>query len=100
MRILLADDLHVFDFCTRFADKMPNGIDYDLRKLHYGVALQANRPALGAVFAYVPTSQVLLSSDYPPGTSTGGIRGLDELSEPRVEAFGVAVIDGVQIARL
>jgi hypothetical protein len=35
---------------------MPNGIDYELRKLHYDVALQANRLALAAVFAYVPTS--------------------------------------------
>ena len=57
---------------------MPNGIDYELRKLHYDVAHQANRPALGAVFAYVPTSQVLLGSDYPLGTSTDGIRGLEE----------------------
>ena len=78
MRILLAGDLDVFDFCTRFADKMPNCIDYELRKLHYDVALRANRPALAAVFAYVPTSQVLLGSDYPFGTSTDGIRGLEE----------------------
>jgi hypothetical protein len=40
--------------------------------------LRANRPALAAVFAYVPTSQVLLGSDYPFGTSTDGIRGLEE----------------------
>jgi predicted TIM-barrel fold metal-dependent hydrolase len=40
--------------------------------------LQANRPALAAVFAYVPTSQVQLGSDYPFGTSTDGIRGLEE----------------------
>ena len=57
---------------------MPNGIDYELRTLRYDVALQANRPALAAVFAYVPTSQVLLGSDYPFGTSTDGIRGLEE----------------------
>jgi hypothetical protein len=78
MRILLADDLGVFDFCTRFPDKTPNGIDYELRKLQYDVALQANRPALAAVFAEVPTSQVLLGSDYPFGTSTDGVRGLQE----------------------
>jgi hypothetical protein len=40
--------------------------------------LQANRPALVAVFAYVPTSQVQLGGDYPFGTSTDGIRGLEE----------------------
>jgi predicted TIM-barrel fold metal-dependent hydrolase len=42
------------------------------------VALQANRPALAAFFAYVPISQVLLGSDYSFGTSADGIRGLEE----------------------
>jgi hypothetical protein len=40
--------------------------------------LRANRPALAAVFAYVPTSQVQLGSDYPFGTSTDRIRGVEE----------------------
>jgi predicted TIM-barrel fold metal-dependent hydrolase len=57
---------------------MPNGIDHELRKLHYDVALQANRPALAALFAYVPISQVLLGSDYPFGTSADGVRGLND----------------------
>jgi predicted TIM-barrel fold metal-dependent hydrolase len=65
-------------FGREFADKMPNGIDHELRKLHYDVALQANRPALAALFAYLPISQVLLGSDYPFGTSADGIRGLEE----------------------
>jgi 6-methylsalicylate decarboxylase len=65
-----------------FAEQMPNGIDHELRKLHYDVALQADRPALAALFAYVPMSQVLLGSDYPFGSSTDGIRGL--------EAYGLA----------
>ena len=45
------------------------------------VALQANRPVLAAVFAYIPASQVLLGSDYPFGTSTDGIRGLEEYAK-------------------
>jgi predicted TIM-barrel fold metal-dependent hydrolase len=75
---LLAGRAAVMGFGREFADKMPNGIDHELRKLHYDVALQANRPALAALFAYVPMSQVLLGSDYPFGTSTDGIRGLEE----------------------
>jgi predicted TIM-barrel fold metal-dependent hydrolase len=61
-----------------FADRLPNGIDHELRKLHYDVALAANRPALAALFSYVPVSQVLLGSDYPFGTSGDGIRGLED----------------------
>jgi predicted TIM-barrel fold metal-dependent hydrolase len=75
---ILAGRAAVMGFGREFADKMPNGIDHELRKLHYDVALQANRPALAALFAYLPISQVLLGSDYPFGTSADGIRGLDE----------------------
>jgi predicted TIM-barrel fold metal-dependent hydrolase len=75
---LLAGRAAVMGFGREFAEKMPNGIDHELRKLHYDVALQANRPALAALFAYVPISQVLLGSDYPFGTSADGIRGLED----------------------
>jgi predicted TIM-barrel fold metal-dependent hydrolase len=75
---ILAGRAAVMGLGREFAEKMPNGIDHELRKLHYDVALQANRPALAALFAYVPISQVLLGSDFPFGTSADGIRGLEE----------------------
>lgn len=75
---ILAGRAAVMGLGREFAAKMPNGIDHELRKLHYDVALQANRPALAALFAYVPLSQVLLGSDYPFGTSGDGIRGLED----------------------
>jgi predicted TIM-barrel fold metal-dependent hydrolase len=67
------------------AERLPNGLDHELRKLHYDVALAANRPALAALFTYVPVSQVLLGSDYPFGTAGDGIRGL--------ETYGLAAGD-------
>jgi predicted TIM-barrel fold metal-dependent hydrolase len=74
-----------------YAERLPNGLDHELRKLHYDVALAANRPALAALFGYVPVSQVLLGSDYPFGTAGDGIRGL--------EAYGVAPGDLERIYR-
>jgi 6-methylsalicylate decarboxylase len=68
-----------------FKEKIPNGIDAELKKLHYDVALAANKPHLAALFTYVPVSQVLLGSDYPFGTATDGIAGLD--------AFGLSQAD-------
>jgi 6-methylsalicylate decarboxylase len=75
---VLAGRAAVMGFGREFADKIPNGLDHELQKLHYDVALQANRPALAALFAYVPISQVLLGSDCPFGSSADGIRGLEE----------------------
>jgi len=74
----LAGRAQVMGMGRQFADKMPNGIDHELRRLHYDVALQANRPALAALFAFVSASQVLLGSDFPFGTSADGVRGLEE----------------------
>ena len=65
-----------------FARHLPRGMDHELKKLHYDVALAGNRPALAGLFNFVPVSQVLLGSDYPFGTSSDGIAGL--------EAYGLA----------
>lgn len=75
---IFAGRAEVMGLARAFAEKVPNGIDHELRKLNYDVALAANRPALSALFSYVPVSQVLLGSDYPFGTSADGIRGLEE----------------------
>ncbi len=75
---ILAGRAEVAGMTRAFADSIPNGLDHELKKLFYDVALAANQPALAALFSYVPVSQVLLGSDYPFGTSSDGIRGLEE----------------------
>jgi predicted TIM-barrel fold metal-dependent hydrolase len=47
------------------ADKVPNGIDYELKRLYYDVAGAAYRPAIAALTALVPTTQILFGSDNP-----------------------------------
>src|SRR5262245_30640991 len=49
------------------AEKVPNGIDYELKRLHYEIAGSVNRPAMSALMNLVPTSQILFGSDYPWG---------------------------------
>ena len=75
---ILAGRATVTGLTRAFAEKIPNGMDHELKKLYYDVALAANKPALAALFTYVPVSQILLGSDYPFGTSTDGIKGLEE----------------------
>ena len=53
-------------------------IEKTLQRLYYDVALAGNKPALAALFAFAPMSQVLLGSDYPFGTSTDGIKALED----------------------
>ena len=73
------------------AQRMPNGIDHELRRIHYDIALAANRPALLALFDYVPVSQVLLGTDYPFGSTAETLSGL--------EAFGLGGDDVQRVCR-
>jgi 6-methylsalicylate decarboxylase len=72
-----------------FLDRVPKGIDYELRKLHYDVALACFKPALAALFAYIPESQVLLGSDFPFSSVALSIKGLEEhgLSKDTLDAL-------------
>ena len=47
------------------AEKAPNGIEYELKRLHYDIAGTAYRPAIAALTSLVPTTQILFGSDNP-----------------------------------
>lgn len=47
------------------AEKAPNGIEYELKRLHYDIAGTAYRPAIAALTSFVPTTQILFGSDNP-----------------------------------
>ncbi len=65
-----------------FLGRVPKGVDHELRKLHYDVALASFKPALAALFAYIPVSQVLLGSDFPFSSIGLSIKGLEEHGLP------------------
>jgi 6-methylsalicylate decarboxylase len=46
-------------------DKIPNGIEFELKRLYYDIASSTNRPSMAALMKLVPTSQILFGSDYP-----------------------------------
>ena len=59
--------------------KLPNGVEWELRRLHYEIAGSANRPAMAALTNLVPMSQILFGTDYPYApvrTTAEGMRDL------------------------
>ena len=45
--------------------KVPNGVEYELKRLYYEIANSANRPTMAALTNLVPTSQIMFGTDYP-----------------------------------
>jgi predicted TIM-barrel fold metal-dependent hydrolase len=46
-------------------EKLPHGVDYELKRLYYDVAVSGHRPAIAALTNFVPMSQILFGSDFP-----------------------------------
>jgi predicted TIM-barrel fold metal-dependent hydrolase len=47
------------------AEVLPDGVDYELKRLFFETANAAYAPNMAALRAYVPISQVLFGTDYP-----------------------------------
>jgi 6-methylsalicylate decarboxylase len=71
-------------------DKMPNGIEFELRRLYYDIASSANPPAMAALMKLVPISQILFGGDYPfvPITETASGMARVGLSAADLQSIG------------
>jgi 6-methylsalicylate decarboxylase len=47
------------------AQVVPDGIDFELKRLHYETANAAYAPNMAALLKFVPSSQVMFGTDYP-----------------------------------
>ena len=63
----------------KLAERLPNGVEYELKRLHYEIAGSANRPAMFALMSLVPTSQIIFGSDYPWGRTGPNAASLNDL---------------------
>jgi 6-methylsalicylate decarboxylase len=68
---------------------VPEGVENILRRQFYEIANSANLPAIAALKALIPTSQILFGSDFPlvplPATAEG--LGKLNLTEPELRAI-------------
>ena len=46
-------------------DQVPRGVEHELRRLYYDIAVSGYRPAIAALTSLVPMSQILFGSDHP-----------------------------------
>jgi 6-methylsalicylate decarboxylase len=71
-------------------DKIPNGIEFELKRLYYDIASSANPSSMAALMKIVPTSQILFGSDYPfvPIADTAGGMTRVGLSAADLQAIG------------
>jgi predicted TIM-barrel fold metal-dependent hydrolase len=72
------------------AEKMQNGVEYELKRLHYEIANSANRSAMSALMNLFPMSQIMFGSDYPfvpVGVTANGMNNLG-LSPADLQAIG------------
>ena len=61
------------------ADSLPDGIDFELKRLHYETANAAYAPNMAALLKYVPISQVLFGTDFPYVSVTENVSDLGKV---------------------
>jgi predicted TIM-barrel fold metal-dependent hydrolase len=61
------------------ADALPDGVDFELKRLYYETANAAYAPNMAALLKYVPVSQVLFGTDYPFVSVTENVTDLNKL---------------------
>lgn len=72
------------------AEKVPNGVEFELKRLHYDIASSANPPAMAALMKVVPTTRILFGSDYPYVPAAVTADGMTQLglSPAELQAIG------------
>jgi 6-methylsalicylate decarboxylase len=72
------------------AEKLPHGVDYELKRLYYDIAVSGYRPAIAALTSLIPTGQILFGSDFPyrPLGETADTMPQLRLSEADLNAIG------------
>jgi len=63
---------------AEFDRLVPNGAEYELKKLNFDVSNAATRPGLAALAAFVPVSQIFFGTDFPYVPIDSTVGGIDD----------------------
>jgi 6-methylsalicylate decarboxylase len=76
---------------------LPNGIDHELKRLHYETANAAYAPNMAALLKFVPLAQVLFGTDYP---YVSVVENVTDLGKAGLAAHELAAIESENAVRL
>ena len=87
---MVAGRIEHYSTLPAFKDKVPNGFDYELKRLYYEIANSAYKPAMAAITNMVPTSQVMFGTDFPLVAIDDTANGLRSLGLPGADLQAIA----------
>lgn len=79
------------------ADALPDGIDFELKRLYYETANAAYAPNMAALLKYVPVSQVLFGTDYPFVSVAENVSDLGKLGLAAADLKAIETDNGVRL---
>jgi 6-methylsalicylate decarboxylase len=79
------------------AESIPDGIDFELKRLHYETANAAYPPNMAALLKFVPLAQVMFGTDYPYVTV---VENVTDLNKAGLSAAELKAIENENAMRL
>jgi predicted TIM-barrel fold metal-dependent hydrolase len=87
---MVAGRIEHYSTLPSFKDKVPNGFDYELKRLYYEIANSAYKPSIAAITNMVPTSQIMFGTDFPLVAIDDTANGLRSLGLPPGDVQAIA----------
>ena len=87
---MVAGRIEHYSTLPAFKEKVPNGFDYELKRLYYEIANAAYKPSMAAITNMVPTSQIMFGTDFPLVAIDDTANGLRSLGLPPAELQAIA----------
>jgi predicted TIM-barrel fold metal-dependent hydrolase len=79
------------------ADALPDGIEFELKRLFYETANSAYAPNMAALLKFVPIAQVLFGTDYPYVSVAENVADLGKVGLPAADLTAVEAGNAVRL---
>ena len=70
-------------------ERLPQGVDHELKRLYYDIAVGGNRPAIAALASLIPVHQILFGSDFPYRPLGESADGMSQLGLSEADQYAI-----------